>query len=213
MFHSQGSAPHSSDCFTQHLTPRTTEAIGKGLILETKIRVILTLSSTVPQPPPPLIVFSCLTPAGSVISFEIPLDGYTNLPSGTDTSSIRGFSIIGDKTSHQYRLQHSLWNSIRIHQSFAYLPLLAPPGEFVPDAEDTPPAAGSPVAVERLDLEEIQLNTSSSTAAVDSPPSPPVELSGDVFTVHSGLPSPLSLFPLRILMFIALQFCQRSLSH
>lgn len=110
------------------------------------------------------------------------MDGYTNLPSGGNTNSIRGFSIFGDKNSHQYRIQHSLWNSLRIYQSFAYLPLLAPPGEFVPDSEDKPPSSG-PASVERLDLEEIELSTSSST--VESPP-PSLKPSGDVYTVHSG---------------------------
>ena len=152
------------------------EATGKDSILATKILATLILSSTVLHD-----TLHRSLGLGSVISFEIPLDGYTNLPSG-NTNSIRGFSIFGDKNSHQYRLQHSLWNSLRIYQSFAYLPLLAPPGEFVPDSEDKPPSSG-PASVERLDLEEIELSTSSST--VESPP-PSLKPSGDVYTVHSG---------------------------
>jgi hypothetical protein len=116
---------------------------------------------------------------GSVISFEIPLDGYTNISSTADSGPIRGFSIIGDKTSHQYRLQHSLWNSIRIHPSFAFLPLLAPPGEGIPDPESEEPPQQT---VERVaDLEEVQLNSSTSTM---SPPQ--IELSDDTYTVRSG---------------------------
>jgi hypothetical protein len=119
--------------------------------------------------------------SGSVISFEIPLDGYTNLSStsASDTGSIRGFSIVGDKTSHQYRLQHCLWNSIRIYPSFAFVPLLAPPGEGIPENdEEVPPQQ----TVERVaDLEEIQLNSSSSTVGT-----PRTEFSDDVYTVRSG---------------------------
>ena len=115
---------------------------------------------------------------GSVISFEIPFDGYTNLPSSTHSDSIRGFVISGDINSHQYRIQHSLWNNLRIFPSFSYLPLLAPPGEQI-DPDENNKNTTSKDMDRSTDLEEIQITNEELSSA-------PIK-STDTFTVHSGI--------------------------
>jgi len=73
---------------------------------------------------------------GSVISFEIPLDGYTNIPRGLDPENIAGFQIHGKKSSHEHKLQLALWNDISIHPSFNYAPFVAPPGTELPSERE-----------------------------------------------------------------------------